>query len=66
MNPADQGNAAILCACKRGRIEVVRLLMNDPRMDLEEFHNIAVNRAEEYRHIQIVKLLRANPRLRFQ
>jgi ankyrin repeat protein len=56
-NPAEQNNKAIISASSHGRLEIVKLLLKDPRVDPSAKKNKAIERASYHGNIEIVKLL---------
>lgn len=61
VDPAARCNHAIVLAAEYGHIEVVRLLLGDPRVSSAENLNDATGMAALRGHTGIVKLLLANP-----
>ena len=59
----DVANRMIVAACRYGRIEHVRLLLADPRVDPSVRSNAAIRWASEFGHADVVKLLLADPRV---
>src|SRR3989304_5945772 len=53
------------CACKYDQIEVVKLLLQDPKVDPSDQNNYAIRLASRKGHVEVVKLLlqdsRVNP-----
>ncbi len=72
INPAEENNLALRCACENGYVQMVKLLLTDSRVDpMQETENIDDNEdvinplilACQYGHKEIVKLLIADPRV---
>src|SRR5687768_15300647 len=59
VDPAAYNNLAIRYACKNGHTDIVKMLLNDTRVD----HNYAIRVACYNGHIDIVKLLLADTRV---
>ena len=51
------------CACKYDQIEVVKLLLQDPKVDPSYQYNYAIIWASFNGHIEVVKLLLQDPRV---
>lgn len=64
MDPSANNNAAIRLASDTGRINIVNLLLRDPRVDPTAQNNIAVNRASDFEHRDIVRRLLQDIRVR--
>jgi ankyrin repeat protein len=58
-----RGKSAIRLASKNGHVEVVKLLLNDPRVDPSAENNYAIRLASENGHVEAVKLLLNDPRV---
>ena len=63
INPASYNNLAIIRACDNGHVEVVKLLLTDPRVNPADRGNVAFIRACENGRVEVVKLLLTNPRV---
>ncbi|MBA2652127.1 MAG: ankyrin repeat domain-containing protein [Tatlockia sp.] len=74
IDPADKHNLALRIACEKGHLEMVRLLLKDPRVyPMQEVENLDDSDDEEvidplilackYGHVGIVKLLLADLRV---
>ena len=64
--PPQTGVTPLFLAAQRGRVELVRLLMSDPRLDVNESEEngftplyIAANEG----HLEVVRVRRRRPRL---
>ena len=57
-------NYAIRWASNNGHLEVVRLLLNDSRVNPSANNNEAIQRASKRGHFEIVELLRSDYRFR--
>jgi hypothetical protein len=55
--------SAISLASENGHVEVVKLLLNDPRVDPSAYNNDAIRWASKYGHVEVVKLLLNDPRV---
>jgi len=62
-DPSTDNNYAIRWASGNGHLEVVRLLLSDPRVDPSVNNNYAIRRASENGHTKIVRLLLVDPRV---
>src|SRR6185503_9095679 len=56
-------NWPIRIASQKGHIDIVRLLLEDTRVDPSEFDNQALYNACSYHHLKVVKLLLTDPRV---
>ncbi len=72
IDPAAENNLALRCACEEGHVQMVKLLLTDPRVqptletekpDTEEIVNPLVA-ACQYGHINVAKLLLADSRVK--
>uniref|UniRef100_A0A6C0JVN8 Uncharacterized protein n=1 Tax=viral metagenome TaxID=1070528 RepID=A0A6C0JVN8_9ZZZZ len=63
VDPSNQHNWPIRIASQNGHVEIVRLLLEDPRVDPSEFDNRALQNACSYHHLKVVKLLLTDPRV---
>ena len=63
VNPGGYENSAIKMAAREGRLEVVRLLLSDKRVDPSTRTNFAIKMAAENGHLEVVKLLLQDPRV---
>jgi ankyrin repeat protein len=59
----NETETAIRLASKYGHAEVVRLLLNDPRVDPSAYSNHAIRLASWKGHVEVVKLLLNDPRV---
>ena len=50
-------------ACEYNQVEVVKLLLQDPRVDPSYQNNYAIILASENGHVEVVKLLLQDPRV---
>ena len=50
-------------ACQMGHIDIVRILLADPRVDPSDYDNFAIRKASQYGRFEVVKLLLADPRV---
>ena len=57
VDPALSTNWAMEGACKNGHLEIVRLLLADPRVNPADRNNVSIDFAIHYGHIDIVRLL---------
>ena len=62
-NPKFDLNYTFRLACKNGCIEVVKLLLQDPRVDPSCYHRCAIWLACGRGHIEIARLLLQDPRV---
>jgi hypothetical protein len=62
-DPSAQANGAIRQASENGHIEVVRLLLTDPRVDPSALDNYAIRFASQNGHLDVVRLLLTDPRV---
>jgi ankyrin repeat protein len=62
-NPSYDDNYAIRYAAEYGRVEMVKLLLADDRVDPSVNDNFAIQLAAENGHIEVVKLLLADDRV---
>lgn len=63
-NEQDISNAPIKIAAKRGFFNIVRLLMNDPRVDPSAANNFALRWSFHEGHEEVARLLLKDPRVR--
>jgi ankyrin repeat protein len=63
VDPSDCNNAAICWASHNGHLEVVKLLLYDPRVDPSDCNNYAIRFASINGHYEVVKLLLTDPRV---
>src|SRR3972149_6711686 len=63
VNPAAMYNSAIRLASEYGYFEVVRLLLQDPRVDPAALDNYAIQWASAKGHLAVVRLLLQDPRV---
>ena len=63
VDPSFQHNITIQAASGDGRLEVVRLLLTDPRVDPSDCNNYAIRWASENGHLEVVRLLLTDPRV---
>lgn len=61
-DPSKDNNYAIQCASQNGNEQLVKILLNDPRVDPSAMNNSAILWACKNGHANIVKLLLADPR----
>lgn len=64
MDPSVYDNQAIQWASEEGNLEVVRLLLTDPRVDPSAKNNLALKLTLEENHPKVVKLLLDDSRVR--
>lgn len=57
VNPAAMGSVAFCSACKNGFTEIVRLLIEDRRVNFAAEDNKPIKVASHSGHLEIVKLL---------
>ncbi len=57
MDPGSGGDTPIIKASSKGHVEVLRLLLCDPRVDPPIVENIAIRIASENGYADIVELL---------
>ena len=50
-------------ACKYNHIDIVKLLLQDTRVDPSDRDNYAIRRTSEKGHVEVVKLLLQDPRV---
>ena len=62
-DPSARDNYAIQSTSKNGHLVVVKLLLQDPRVDLSADNNYAIRLASEHGHLEVVKLLLQDPRV---
>ena len=62
-DPSANGNWAIQLASKHGHLEIVKLLLDDPRVDPSTSDNLAIRCASHNGHTEVVKLLLEDPRV---
>jgi hypothetical protein len=55
--------SAISLAIDHGHVEVVRLLLNDARVDPSDINNEAIRLASQNGHVEVVKLILNDPRV---
>ena len=53
-----------LNACMNNRIEIVKLLLQDPRVDPSDQNNEAIRWVSRYGRVEVVKLLSQDPRFK--
>ena len=63
VDPSANNNDAIRCASWNGHVEVVKLLLNDPRADPSANNNYAICLASRGGHVDVVELLLDDPRI---
>ena len=63
-NPSVWNNWAIRLASYYGHLEVVKVLLADPRVDPSVWNNYAIRLASENGHLEVVKELLKNKRVR--
>jgi hypothetical protein len=63
VDPREWNNYAIRKASENGHINMVVLLLKDPRIDPSDFDNYALRLASENGHFEVVKLLLDDPRV---
>ena len=51
-------------ASLNGYVEIVKLLLQDPRVDPSDENNLAIRLASFYGYIEVVKLLSQDPRFK--
>jgi len=61
VDPTANDNAAIIVASFNGHVEVVKLLLQQPRADPTADNNYAIREASENGYIEVVKLLLEQP-----
>jgi ankyrin repeat protein len=60
----DYNRSPIHYACSYGHIEIVRILLSDPRVAVTDFSGLqAIHLACDFGHVEIVKLLLQDPRI---
>lgn len=62
-NPSAFGNAPIQWAAQYGHLEVIRLLLSDPRVDPSVEDNYAIQMAAQYDYLEVVRLLLSDQRV---
>jgi len=62
-DPSVDNNRAIQSASSYGHIEIVKLLLADPRVDPSVYDNWAIRLSSSYGHYGVVKLLLSDPRV---
>jgi len=62
-DPSHNDNYAIQLASRNGHLEVVKLLLQDPRVDPSADDNYAIELAFRKGHLEVVKLLLQDPRV---
>jgi ankyrin repeat protein len=50
-------NESLLVSCRQGHAEIVKLFLSDPRIDISEVYNLALQMASENNHNEVVRLL---------
>ena len=63
INPGDQHNQAIINAAQRDALDIVRILIADPRVNPADQNNQAIINAAEQDNLEIFQLLLADPRV---
>lgn len=63
VDPSYDNNLAIECACEYGLVEVVKVLLADPRVDPSVMNSSALMCAVREKHSEIVRLLIACPKI---
>ena len=63
VDPSENDNWAIRIASQNGYVEIVRLLLADPRVDPFATNNWAIRYASENGHIEVVRLLLEDSRV---
>jgi hypothetical protein len=63
IDPSGDNNSAIRWASYNGHIEVVKLLLQDPRVDPSDGDNYAIRYASSNGYTEVVKLLLQDPRV---
>lgn len=63
IDPGINHNYAIRFACKKGYLELVRKLLQDPRVNPGAFNDDALYQASKNEHQKIVELLITDPRV---
>ena len=63
VDPSANDNRAIKLASQYGHVDVVRLLLADPRVDPSAIGNRAIQDASEGGHVEAVRQLLADPRV---
>ena len=63
VDPQAECNEAIQYASQNGHIDIVRLLLKDPRVDPSDLKNYAIQLASQNGHIDVVRLLLDDPRV---
>ena len=58
-----ENNYAIQLASRKGHLEIVELLLQDPRVDPSADDNYAIGWASQNGHLEIIKLLLQDPRV---
>jgi hypothetical protein len=64
MDPNFDSNYSIRWASREGYTEVVKQLLNDPRVDPSDFNNCCIGLARANGHKEVVKLLLSDKRVR--
>jgi len=62
-DPSEDNNYAIRYASHMGYIEIVKLLLSDPRVNPSTFNNEAIRWASINGHNEVIKLLLSDPRV---
>jgi ankyrin repeat protein len=60
LDPSESNNDAIMIAAENNNVDIVELLLSDPRINPFDFHDYIGTKS--YKHIKIVKLLLADSR----
>ena len=63
VDPSEDNNIAIKRASNDGHLEVVKLLLKDPRVDPSAQDNCAIRWASDDEHLEVVELLLKDPRV---
>ncbi|KAJ3319018.1 hypothetical protein HDV06_006770 [Boothiomyces sp. JEL0866] len=63
VDPTYNGNEAFRSACMKGYLQIVELMLGDPRIDPSDCNNEAIRRASYCGHFKIVALLLRNPKV---
>lgn len=63
VDPAIQGNGALLLAVEGGHLDVVQHLLMDTRVDPGDSHNYVICGAAEKGHLEVVRVLMHHPKV---
>ncbi|KAJ3268041.1 hypothetical protein HDV01_003513 [Terramyces sp. JEL0728] len=63
VEPYESNNLAIRQACINGNVDIIKLLLDDSRVDPSDHDNEAIKYASYFGHLKVVEMLLSDPRV---